>query len=102
MLSRSQWPRGLRPVSAAARLLAGLVCGLENRRVYHPFLVRVVCCACKGFCGWPVPRPTVCVCVCVCVCVRVCACVRVCVRARARASVFLFGVMCNSNFLHLH
>ena len=81
MFSRSRWARGLRPVSAATGLLAGLVCGFENRRGHHPFLMRVVLCRQRflRLADTPSYRVFVCVCVCVCVC----------------------GVMCNSNFLHL-
>jgi len=80
MLSRSRWPHGLRPVCAGIRLLVGLVCRFENHRGHHTFLVNVVRCAGRDFCGWPIPHPTA--------RARRCVCVRV-------------RVVCNSNFLHL-
>ena len=68
---RSQWPRGLRHGSAAARLLELRV---RIPRGAQMSLVNVVCCAGRGLCVGPIHRPenSYRVCVWVCVCLSVC------------------------------
>jgi hypothetical protein len=77
LCSRSQWPRGLKRGSAAARLLG-------SRVRIPPWTwqsVCVVCCKAEvSASSWSrVQSSTGCVCVCVCVCVCECVCVCVCV-----------------------